>query len=310
MQAPAVREVLDESSAWTLVRALARRASSGQPICRSRGLVFDGRGGVRDVAPEMGFVSVDPSSDPAFRTAARVVPSVAQMLDLYLPICLGEESKRMVFGHVGQSLDAQIATSSGASRYVTGPENIRHMHRLRALCDAVLVGAGTIECDDPQLTTRLVPGDNPTRVVIDPALRLSSNRRIFQDGAAPTLVVCARGLAKNGRRIGQAEIVEVNAEGRVLPPGAILDALAERGLGRVFVEGGGVTVSHFLEARAFARLHVTICPIFIGRGRPGISLPGIDDLGDALRPRTRRFDFGDDILFDCGLTSAPLASAP
>jgi riboflavin-specific deaminase-like protein len=305
MQAPAIREALDESSAWALVRAVARRASSGQPIGRSRGLVFDGRGGVRDVAPEMGLISVDPSGEPVFRTAVRVVPSVAQMLDLYLPLCLGERSSRMVFGHVGQSLDAQIATSSGASRYVTGPENIRHMHRLRALADAVVVGAATVECDDPQLTTRLVPGDNPTRVVIDPALRLSPNRRVFQDGAAPTVVVCARGVATNGRHVGHAEVVEVEAEGRVLPPAAILEALAERGLGRVFVEGGGVTVSRFLEARTFARLHVTICPIFIGRGRPGISLPAIDDLGDALRPRARRFDFGDDILFDCEPPVAP-----
>jgi riboflavin biosynthesis pyrimidine reductase len=89
-----------------------------------------------------------------------------------------------------------------------------------------------------------------------------------------------------------------------VPPAAIVEALARRGLGRIFVEGGGVTVSRFLEAGTFSRLHVTICPIFIGRGRPGISLPAIDDLGDALRPRARRFDFGDDILFDCGLTTS------
>src|SRR5262245_1571646 len=96
MQAPAIREALDESSAWALVRGVARRASTGQPIGRSRGLVFDGRGGVRDVAPEHGLISVDPSGDPVFRTAARVVPSVAQMLDLYLPLCLGDHSSKMV----------------------------------------------------------------------------------------------------------------------------------------------------------------------------------------------------------------------
>ena len=53
-----------------------------------------------------------------------------------------------------------------------------------------------------------------------------------------------------------------------------------------------------------SRLHVTICPMFIGKGRPGISLPAIDDLGDALRPRTRRFDLGEDVLFDCRLDPA------
>ena len=299
MQAPAVREVLDESSAWALIRALAERAASGQPVHGARGIVFDARGGIREVLPEQGLISVDPRAAPTFRTAARLAPSVAQMLDLYLPLCLGDESLHLVFGHLGQSLDAQIATSSGASRYVTGPENIQHMHRLRALCDAVVVGASTVERDDPQLTTRLVSGRNPTRVVIDPQLRLPAERRVFQDEAAPTLVVCAEGHKGRRRRVGHAEVVEVAANDGVMPPGAIVEALRERGLGRVFVEGGGVTVSRFIEARALARLHVTICPIFIGRGRPGISLPAIDDLGDALRPQARRFDFGDDVLFDC-----------
>jgi len=303
-QAPAIRELLDESSAWALIRALAKRASSGQPIRRACGLSFDGTGTVREVAPELGMLSVDPEADRAFRTVTRVTPSVVQMLDLYLPLCLGEESSKLVFGHMGQSLDGQIATASGASRYVTGPENIRHMHRLRALCDAVVVGAGTVERDDPQLTTRLVPGDNPTRVVIDPNLRLPSQGRLFQDDDAPTLVICARGNRRKARRVGRAEILEVTAEGNVLPPRAILDELRQRGLGRIFVEGGGVTVSRFLEGRALARLHVTICPIFIGRGRAGISLPAIDDLGEALRPHTRRFDFGDDVLFDCRLDRA------
>jgi diaminohydroxyphosphoribosylaminopyrimidine deaminase / 5-amino-6-(5-phosphoribosylamino)uracil reductase len=300
-QAPAIRQVLDESSAWALIRALAKRASSGQPVRRARGLSFDGRGALRDVAPDVGLVSVDPATDPVYRTIAHVTASVEQMLDLYLPLCVGEDSAKLAFGHVGQSLDAQIATASGASRYVTGPENIRHMHRLRALSDAVVVGADTVDRDDPQLTTRLVPGDNPTRVVIDPALRLVPERRLFQDDAAPTLVICARGQAGKARRVGRAEVVEVKAERRMLPPAAILEALAERGLGRIFVEGGGITVSRFLEAGTLARLHVTICPIFIGRGRPGISLPSIDDLGDALRPRARRFDFGDDVLFDLKL---------
>src|SRR5207245_1441303 len=95
-------------------------------------------------------------------------------------------------------LDGQIATASGASRYVTGPQNILHMHRLRALCDAVIVGAGTVEADDPQLTTRLVAGDSPVRVVIDPGLRIARDRQIFRDRSARTLVVCDRERAANG----------------------------------------------------------------------------------------------------------------
>jgi riboflavin biosynthesis pyrimidine reductase len=69
----------------------------------------------------------------------------------------------------------------------------------------------------------------------------------------------------------------------------------------LLVEGGGITVSRFIEARALDRLHVTIGPLLVGSGRPGIILPGIDRVDQALRPVTRRFELGSDVLFDCRL---------
>ena len=72
----------------------------------------------------------------------------------------------------------------------------------------------------------------------------------------------------------------------------LLAALAERGLNWLFIEGGGFTVSRFLERGLLDRLQVTISPVIIGSGRPGIQLPEIGDLSQALRPRTRRFDLG------------------
>jgi len=159
-QAPVVRESLDEPRAWSLLLALAQRASAGQPLRVARGFGFDRSGGLREGTPETGLIAVDPLGEPGFRTVAPISTEVAQMLEMYLPLCIGEESASLVFGHLGQSLDAQIATASGASRYVSGPENIRHMHGLRAFCDAVVVGAATVEHDDPRLTTRLVRGQN------------------------------------------------------------------------------------------------------------------------------------------------------
>jgi len=200
-------------------------------------------------------------------------------------------------------LDGQIATAGGASRYVTGPENIVHMHRLRALCDAVLVGAGTVEHDDPQLTTRLVPGENPARVVVDPSLRLPHGRKLYRDNAAPTLIVCGEGRAERAAP-ARIPVIEVAPEDGVLSISALLAALAERGLRRVFVEGGGVTLSHFIRAKRLDRLHVTICPMIIGRGRPGICLPGVNSLDEALRPSARRFLLGSDVLFDCSFASS------
>src|SRR6266542_2840640 len=248
MQAPAVREeLLDETQAWTLLVALARRASAGDPIRHARGIMLDRTGRALDVAPEMGLICVDPDERGCLRSPVRATPPALQMLELYLPLCLGGQRTQLVFGHIGQSLDAQIATGTGESRYVTGPENIRHMHRLRALCDAVIVGAGTVECDDPQLTTRLVPGENPTRVVIDPRLRLPGERRLFQDGAAPTVVICASGCSGDKGFVGRAEVVSVLAENGFMEPSRIVEALRSRGLRRIFVDGGGITVSRFLE---------------------------------------------------------------
>ncbi|HET7542889.1 MAG TPA: RibD family protein [Polyangiaceae bacterium] len=291
----------DEAWAWSLLRGLARRARAGQPIRERTGIACDSGGRIEELASERAELVIDPNGEPWFSTAQRLAPSVRQLLELYLPLCVGESAERLVVGHVGQSLDGQIATVSGASRYVSGPENIVHMHRLRSLMDAVVVGAGTVAADDPELTTRLVPGDHPTRVVIDPTLRIEHARKLYRDGLAPTLIACSRAA---GRRPGPPRIplLELPFEGERLSLRELLHALAARGLKRVFVEGGGVTLSHFIQARCLDRLHVTVCPILIGRGRPGLSLPGVERLEQALRPATRRFSLGEDVLFDCHLS--------
>jgi len=245
------------------------------------------------------------ASEPGFDRARAMLnghPAAEQLAALYAPLLSSESADGFVIAHVGQSLDGQIATSTGASRYITGHENLTHIHRLRALVDAVVVGASTIEFDDPQLTTRLVSGKSPVRVVIDPNLRLSFDRRVFTDGAVKTFVVCAED-AGGVRASHPAELVPVPRSGSYLPPGAIIDALQQRGLRRLFVEGGGITVSRFIEARALHRLHVTIGPLLVGSGRPGIVLPAIDRMEQALRPATRRFELGPDVLFDCQLVT-------
>ncbi|HET9019390.1 MAG TPA: RibD family protein, partial [Acetobacteraceae bacterium] len=110
-----------------------------------------------------------------------------------------------VLGRIAQSLDGRIATASGASFWIGGEADRLHTHRLRALCDAVLVGAGTIATDDPQLTTRLCPGPSPVRVVLDTERRLRSGYRVFTDGGR-TLLVCG---AEGPARLGEAEAVRV-----------------------------------------------------------------------------------------------------
>ena len=82
----------------------------------------------------------------------------------------------IVVGQIGQSLDGRIATPKGHSHYVNGDDGLAHLHRLRALVDAVVVGIGTVLADDPQLTVRRVSGPHPARVVIDPQRKASTRR--------------------------------------------------------------------------------------------------------------------------------------
>ena len=227
-------------------------------------------------------------------------PAARRLLELYLPLCR-DCPERFVVAHLGQSLDGRIAAANGASRWVTGDEDLVHNHRMRALFDAVVVGAGTVAHDDPLLTVRAVPGPDPVRVVLDTRRRLGAEYRVFNDGEAPTLLLCAAELAEPGERQGQAEVLGVATSDQGLCLQAVLDCLAERGLTRVFVEGGGVTVSRFLAAGSLHRLQITIAPLILGSGRPSITLPEIEQLSAGLRPVVRRYDLGADVLFDCRL---------
>src|SRR6478672_5662026 len=229
----------------------------------------------------------------------------APLIDLYLPICGATRQHPITVGHLGQSLDGFIATHSGDSQFVTGPENIVHLHRMRALSDAIVVGAGTVAADDPQLTTRHVSGPSPLRVVLDPMRRLGEHYKVFRDNRAETLYVCGRSVvAPAENKFGRATLVAVADTPNGLDVAEVTRLLRARGCHRIFVEGGGVTVSMFLEANLLDRLQVAIAPLLIGDGRPAIRFTPRMALSDCHRPRYRVFRMGTDVLFDCELGTA------
>jgi riboflavin-specific deaminase-like protein len=212
-------------------------------------------------------------------------------------------------GQIGQSLDGRIATLSGHSHYINGPAGLAHLHRLRALVDAVVVGIGTAIADDPQLTVRRVAGPNPARVVLDPSGRLPAKARLLAADGARRLIVTATGVQPVVP--AGVEIVALPQANAQIAPGAILAALAERGMRRVLIEGGADTVSRFLAAGCLDRLHVVVAPVILGSGRPGLALPPIERADQALRTPVRTHRLDNEILFDCDLSAqrAPLGSA-
>jgi riboflavin-specific deaminase-like protein len=217
-----------------------------------------------------------------------------------------------VLGRIAQSLDGRIAAHTGESRWISGHADIVHTHRLRALFDAVIVGAGTVRADNPQLTTRHVEGSSPVRVVIDAQRHLGDHYAVFQ-GGPDTLLICAND-AGGADRHGCASVLRLPcASARDDAPvyldlSAMLAALRARGLRRLFVEGGGITMSRFLAARALDRLHVTVAPLLLGSGVPAFTLPATD-LADGLRFGWRTHRLGDDVLMDIPLTRSCLAAA-
>jgi diaminohydroxyphosphoribosylaminopyrimidine deaminase / 5-amino-6-(5-phosphoribosylamino)uracil reductase len=219
--------------------------------------------------------------------------------DLYAPLCATLPKVMFSIAHLAQSLDGRIATVNGSSRWISGDADLLHTHRMRALADAVIVGASTVYHDNPQLTVRRCVGPNPVRVVIDPEWRLDGSQNVFQDGLASTLWLVADERVGAHRYQCQAEIVPIARSGGRLDPNAIKVALAARGLYWLFIEGGGVTVSHFLHAQALNRLQLTIAPLLLGSGRSSVTLPENNDLGSGLRPYVRRFQLGIDTMIEC-----------
>lgn len=222
-------------------------------------------------------------------------PHTCPLWPLYAPVAQGRSGEPFVIGQLGQSLDGRVATATGKSRYINGPEAIRHLHRLRALVDAVVVGVGTVIADDPQLSVREVEGPCPARVVIDPNFRMPDCARMLGDGAAPILAV----QCEDRPRGPGVEPLVVERRGDVIAPGDIVAALHAQGFRRILVEGGATTVSAFLAAGALHRLHLSIAPIVIGSGPVGINLPPIDELDGALRPGAVTHQLGGDVVFDC-----------
>jgi riboflavin-specific deaminase-like protein len=236
-----------------------------------------------------------------WRATSHAPEAARALLELYLPICSASPGRPLAVAHLGQSLDGYIATADGDSYYVTGPENVLHLHRMRALCGAVVVGAETIARDDPRLTVRHVEGPSPLRVIIDPRRRLSAGHRVFAGDEAPTLLVCEQASAGSRTTTGSAEILELPSRDDELDLALLLRRLHERGIHAVFIEGGGATVSAFLEAGLLDRLQVAVAPLLIGNGRQGIRMSAHETISECLRPAHRVFAMGGDVLFDCDL---------
>jgi GTP cyclohydrolase II len=208
-------------------------------------------------------------------------------------------SKPYVVLKYAQTLDGRIATSTGDSRWISGAEERRISHALRASCDAVLVGVGTVLVDDPRLTVRMVPGASPIRVVVDSTLRLPDDARVLADDAVTTVVTTTASSAKRRddlRRRGVSVLVVPGAPQGV-DPVAALRTLRRTGIRSLLVEGGAGVITSFLSSGLVDRLIVGIAPRVLGSGTDAVRDLGVTDVAASLRIERRTVHVaGDDVL--------------
>jgi diaminohydroxyphosphoribosylaminopyrimidine deaminase/5-amino-6-(5-phosphoribosylamino)uracil reductase len=203
-----------------------------------------------------------------------------------------------------QTLDGRLATSTGSSQWISGPESLRFSHELRAKHDAIMVGVGTVCKDDPRLTVRLVAGQNPLRIVVDSTLRTPLTAAVLAEGAAPGTVLAVTNFAPAAKRgkvhaLGATVLcLPTNAGGRV-DLVALLAALHQWGVGSVLVEGGAQMITALLQARLVDRLVVCVAPKILGAGIEAVGDLGIRELARSLIVTdTSVIRYGVDLVLD------------
>ncbi|MXQ07980.1 bifunctional diaminohydroxyphosphoribosylaminopyrimidine deaminase/5-amino-6-(5-phosphoribosylamino)uracil reductase RibD [Alphaproteobacteria bacterium GH1-50] len=192
------------------------------------------------------------------------------------------------------TLDGRIATASGESRWITGPEARRRVHAERAAHDAVLVGAGTARADDPDLTVRGLGDVGPgrVRIVLSRHLRLPRDSRLFQSAGDPPVWLIHAGADAGDVGAWEdagARVIEGRSLGTQVDLAHAFEALGQAGLTRVYCEGGGTLAAALMTADLVDELQVFSAGKLIGaEGQPGMGALGLARLSEA-----RAFDLAE-----------------
>ncbi len=167
---------------------------------------------------------------------------------------------------IAASLDGKIATRSGHSRWITGPKARRIVHEMRNCVDAVLVGAGTVIADDPQLTCRIPGGRNPLRVVVDGHLRIPTTIRLLREPGRTVVVTGPRAPSRKVRAIERsgAEVWRLPLSDGAVPFASLLRELGKRGIVSVMIEGGATTAARALQEKVVDKICFFYAPKIIG----------------------------------------------
>ena len=177
-----------------------------------------------------------------------------------------------------QSIDGRLAAKTGHSRWISSPESLKLSHELRAVSDAILIGNNTVRADNPLLTTRLIKGSNPVRIVLSGLGRIDPGRKIFKDKSAPTYIATSSKTAIPGFK----NTIRLKRRGVGLDLNDLLIKLGNMGIVSLLVEGGSGVLTSFLNRKLADRVIACIAPIIIGAGIDSIGELGVRNIGKSV----------------------------
>lgn len=183
-----------------------------------------------------------------------------------------------------QTLDGQIATKAGVSKWISSEECRKETHYYRSLCDAILVGRNTITEDDPALDARYGFSPSPRPVVIDAKLKTDPKSKIFTRNP---IIFTNRNNRIERREMYSGEFALL--EGSCFPLTVILDELKNRGVNSLFVEGGSDLLTQFLEAGLWDRITIYTAPKILGEGISPVGVLPIDHPKDSITFKKHSF---------------------
>jgi diaminohydroxyphosphoribosylaminopyrimidine deaminase/5-amino-6-(5-phosphoribosylamino)uracil reductase len=198
------------------------------------------------------------------------------------------------------TLDGMLSAPDGTSRWISGEQARAFVHRRRAEVDAVMVGAGSVLADDPELTVREVSVERqPARVVVDGRGRVPADARVFGDGEVlvATTNACSHETQTSWKEAGAEVVVLPERQAGRVDLNAMLRVFGERGWLELYCEGGGELATSLLRDKLVDRLEIIHGPLIVGRGGTSIAEVGIESMADAERLELVHVErFGDDVL--------------
>lgn len=223
----------------------------------------------------------------------RLPNSLRNYCELYLPYCFAsvyasKYKKPYSVCHTAQSLDGCTATKSGHSKWIGNEQNLIHAHRMRALCDAVLIGKNTLINDQPKLNVRHVTGPSPKRIVVGGGEELDFSSLL---DTAPGTIIHA---TKSPYEHSALDMIPLDLSLKNL-----LYMLYEKfNIHSVYIEGGASIISSFLREKILDAMQIHISPMLIGEGTRICSLPVIQEISEAQKfTRGKFYSVGDEIMF-------------